>query len=217
MIFWLAILVGGVFAFVAVKIGFYETWVALFNIVVSAYIALFATPTITQLVPAAVDTPYGKGLCLLAIGLGCFAILQGLSFVFITGQFSVSFPKLFDSIGSGVLGFLAGFLTLSYLSLVVTATPLSEQKILRSIGLTPDSQQANISYICWWGDRVNSVVGYPEAEQDTRATVEHLLADNTAGAGPDSPSDPNGAPSTPGQSAPDSPPGTADPNASAVE
>jgi hypothetical protein len=44
MVFWAGILVGGLFIWFAVKIGFYEMWATLFNIVISIYIAIFLSP-----------------------------------------------------------------------------------------------------------------------------------------------------------------------------
>ena len=66
---------------------------------------------------------------------GCFALLQGLSFVFLTGQFHIPFPRVFDIVLSGVLGFAAGFLIVSFVAVVLTTTPLAEHKIVGVFGL----------------------------------------------------------------------------------
>ncbi len=46
MIFWLAVLVGGLFAWIAVQIGFYAAWIMFFNLLLSAYVAIFLTPVL---------------------------------------------------------------------------------------------------------------------------------------------------------------------------
>ena len=59
MVFWLAVLVGALFAWIAVQIGFYATWIMFFNLVLSAYVGMFLTPVVITMVPAATETPYG--------------------------------------------------------------------------------------------------------------------------------------------------------------
>ena len=96
MVFWASILARGVFAWLAIRMGFYETWTMLFNIVISIYVAIFLTPAIVDVAPAAGDTSYGNALTLAVTATGVFLVLHGISYVFLTGQFNVSFPKIFD-------------------------------------------------------------------------------------------------------------------------
>ncbi|MBA7633658.1 hypothetical protein ES703_41229 [subsurface metagenome] len=171
MVFWLAILAGAFFAWFAVKIGFYETWVMLFNIVISIYIAIFLTPVIVDIVSAAGDTSYGNALTLTATAIGTFVILHGISYTLLTGQFRVSFPRIFDILFAGLLGFLAGFLVLSFVAFLICVTPISQNKFVKEAGLSRQSQQANISYICWWCDFVNSMV----SSRNNRLTSEQAI------------------------------------------
>ena len=76
MVFWLGILVAIAFAWFCLQIGFYETWAVLFNIVISVYLGIFLRPLITELLPAAADTPYGNGLTMLATAAAVFLLLQ---------------------------------------------------------------------------------------------------------------------------------------------
>ena len=110
MAFWIGIFVAAVFAWFAVKIGFYEIWAMLFNIVISIYLAIRLRPVVPKFFPAAGAAPYSDVLIIVAIALGVFLILHGITYVFLTSQFAVPFPKLFDILGAGVLGFLTGFL-----------------------------------------------------------------------------------------------------------
>lgn len=171
MVFWLAVLAGGLFAWYAIKLGFYDMWVMLFNIVVSIYVAVFLAPVIADIVPAAGSIPFGNALTLLAVAAATFLILYGISYTFITGQFSVTFPKVFDILFAGLLGFLAGFLVLSFAAFIICVTPISQNKFASDIGLNRQSQQANISYIGWWCDLVHNIV----ASKDNRYSAEQAV------------------------------------------
>ena len=175
MVFWAGILVGGLFIWFAVKIGFYEMWATLFNIVISIYIAIFLSPVILDVVPEAKNMPCCNALALLVSAIGTYLILYGITNIFLTGQFKVSFPKMFDILFTGVLGFLAGFLVLSFLALLITTTPISQNRFVRQLGINRNSQQANISYICWWCDLVNSIVSSPDTKITSEQAIEQLL------------------------------------------
>ncbi|MHC4726569.1 MAG: CvpA family protein [Planctomycetota bacterium] len=177
MVFWLGILTGGLFIWFAIKIGFYEMLAMLFNIVISIYVAIFLAPVILETVPEAGDIPCCNAFAMAVLGIGTFFILYGITYVFLTGQFKVSFPKLFDILFTGVLGFLAGFLVLSFAALVITITPISQNRYVKQVGFDRNSQQANISYICWWCDLVNSIVSSPDTKITSKQAVEHLLSD----------------------------------------
>jgi len=173
MVFWLAILAGAGFAWFAIKIGFYETWVMLFNIVISIYLAVFLSPVILDVVPTAGDTLYSNALAVMTTAIGAFLILHGISYVFFTSQFSIAFPKVFDILVAGFLGFLAGFLVWSFVSFLVYLTPISQNTLVKEMGF--DNQQANISYISWWCDLVNRVVSRRDNERTAKEVISGLL------------------------------------------
>ncbi len=175
MVLLAGILVGGLCIWFAIKMGFYETWAMLFNIVISIYVAVFLTPVIVDIIPAAGDTSYGNAMTLAATAIGTFLILHGISYIFLTGQFSVSFPKAFDILFAGLLGFLTGFLLSSFAALIITLTPISQSGLANKAGFNIRSQQANISYICWWCDLVNSIVASPDKEITSEQTIKQLL------------------------------------------
>ena len=175
MIFWIGILVGGLFTWFAIKIGFYETWALVFNMVISIYIAVFLVPVILDLFPAAGETSYANALALTAMAVGTFLILHGITYIFFTSQFRISLPKLFDLLFAGFLGFLAGFLVSSFVAVIITAMPISQNKYLNEIGFNRESQQANISYIAWWCDLVNSVVSSPDNTATSKQVINTLL------------------------------------------
>ncbi len=197
MIFWTAILVGALFAWFAIKLGFFDTWTMLFNILISIYIAVFLAPVITEFVPAAGELSCTKALLLAVIALGVFFILYGISYTFITGQFNVSFPKIADVLFAPILGFLAGFLVLSFVALIICATPISQNTFAKEIGLNRQSQQANISYICWWCDLVHNVVATKDGPQSTEQAINWCLqGDEKKTRGPAEHAEPNNPPDT---------------------
>src|SRR5512146_104116 len=104
MVFWIAILAGALFVWLAVRLGFYETWILFFNVLVSLYVSIFLTPLLVEVAPAPGEAAsYNAALCLLVLAGGCFAVLQGLSYVFLTGQFHIPFPRVFDIVVSRLI------------------------------------------------------------------------------------------------------------------
>ena len=175
MVFWLSILASGLFVWLAIRMGFFEIWTMLFNIVISVYAAIFLTPVLLDILPAAGDTSYGVALTLAVTAIGPFCILWGISYVFLTGQFKISFPKAFEILLSGLLGFLAGFLVSSFVSLTITIAPVSQNRLVSAAGFNSASQQPNISYICWWCDLVNSIVSLPDNKITSHQAVSQLF------------------------------------------
>ena len=180
---------GALFVWLAVRVGFYETWVLFFNVVISIYVSVFLSPILVELVPPPGGAAsYHIALCLTVLAGGCFALLQGLSFVFLTGQYHIPFPRVFDVLFSGVLGFAAGFLIVSFVALVLTTTPLAEHKIVGVLGLGKQPQQAkgpqtranafggpNLSCITRCCDLIHSFAGFHDAGNTTGATLQKLL------------------------------------------
>lgn len=176
MIFWITILGSAIFAWIAIKIRFYETWALLFNIVISIYLAIYLTPIIADILPAAVDIHYGTALTIIALAAAVFLILHGTTYVLFTGQFEVPFPKIFDILFAGFLGFLTGFLVLSFTALLIRVTPISQNKFLNEMGFNRETQQTNISYLCWWCDKVNWFVASKNNKITGQQAIDKLLA-----------------------------------------
>ncbi len=176
MVFWIAILAGAAFVWLAVRVGFYQSWGLLFNVVVSIYLAVFLAPAVAEWAPASGGaSAYGLTLSLVALAGGCFAILYGLSYVFLTGQFSIPFPKVLDVLVAGMLGFLAGFLVLSFTALVVTLSPLAQHKMLSTLGFSRQDQKANIACMAWCCDLVHSVARFEPTDQATKGAIDRLF------------------------------------------
>ena len=173
MVFWIGILVGGLFAWFAIRMGFYETWVMLFNIVISVYLGVFLGPIIANIVAVA-DAPYSNVLAILAIAIASFLILYGISYIFFTSQFNIPFPKVFDILVAGFLGFLAGFLVWSFVSFLVCITPISQNTFVKEIGFGSQFERTNVPYISWWCNLVNKVVSRQDSEDSTKEAISGL-------------------------------------------
>lgn len=173
MCFWLAILGGFLFAGLAIKIGFFETFAAFFNVLIAVYAMLFLTPTLLRIVPQAAGIPQGVVITSLAVGIGVFLLLYAVCFFLITGQFSVPFPKVFDVVCAGGLGFLWGFLLFSVMLVLLSAATIPFlSNMTTEQGLAP-----NTNYICWWCDRVHRFVGSRDlhTEQPTQDAISYFL------------------------------------------
>ena len=144
MAFWIGILVSIAFVYLAIKVGFFEMWVMLFNITISIYLAIFLRPIIADFVPIPVDASYNDAIIVVAIGIVTFLIVHAILYVFFTGQFNVSCPKIFDILGAGFLGCLAGYLVWSFAILLICITPISQQPIVKKMGLHMQLEQANV-------------------------------------------------------------------------
>ena len=175
MAFWLAILVAAVFAWLAVKMGFYETWALVFNIVISIYLAIFLRSAIVDIVPTAGDTAYSNALTILATAIAVFLILRGISYTFLTGQFNVPFPKILDVLGAGFLGFVAGLLVAGFVNLLISIMPISENTFVKGIGFATQFEQTDKPVICWWGNLINSVVAHKDNKLTCEQAINELL------------------------------------------
>lgn len=175
MLFWTGALAGIIFAYFAIKIGFYETLVLLFNIIISVYLAVYLRPILVN-VPAIGDAPCCDALSMFGTAIATFLVLQGISYTFLTGQFNITFPRVFDTLGAACLGFLAGFLIWSFISLVICITPVSQDPIMKRIGFgSRQFEQSNAPYLYWWCDLVDVVVSEQKTKHPTEQAVSQLL------------------------------------------
>lgn len=172
MIFWLGILVGASFGWFGYKRGFYESWALLFNILISIYLAVFLGPIIADKISISGSSAYNNAMCMIVTAIVSFLILHGLSYTFLTSQFIVPFPKIFDTAGAGLLGFLAGFLVWSFLVLLVSATPISKSNFVKGIVINSGLEEGKKTYLSKWCNLVNSVV----SNRNDRYTAEYAIS-----------------------------------------
>ena len=155
----------------AIRIGFYETWAMLLNVVIAIYVALFLTQPILNILPEeASNIRCCEALTLIVTAIGSFLILHGITYVLFTSQFKVTFPKLFDILFAGLLGFFGGFLLLSFAVLIIFLTPFGT-----SAGIEEDSVEYNMSGAYWLFDGIHSIVSSPDNEIITEKVIKQLL------------------------------------------
>ena len=174
MLYWSSMLFAGFFALYAYKKGFYESWALLFNVVISIYLAVFLRPAIANVITVADNTAYNRALLVIAIGAACFLILHGLSYALITGQFSIPFPKILDSLGAGFLGFVTGLLIFSFVIVIINVTPLADEKLVKSVGFNSPFAERNFTYVAHWCDWVNKIAAAPDSRHSTAQLLNDL-------------------------------------------
>jgi len=171
MLLLAGILVGGLCVWFAIKIGFYETWAMLFNIVIAIYIALFLAQPIVDFLPEETgNIPCCDALILLIIAVGSFLILHGITYILFTSQFKVTFPKIFDILFAGLLGFFGGFLVLSFAALIIFLTPFGKYAAINK-----ESVKNNMESVYWLFDGIHSIVSWQENELESYDVIEQLL------------------------------------------
>jgi hypothetical protein len=190
MVFWLGILTGGLFAWYAIKQGFYDTWAIVFNIIVSVYLGIFLGPVIAEVVPGISEVQYSDLLAVACTAVGGFLILHLVTQTFFLSQFNVSFPRIFDTLGSAAMGFLAGFLVWSFVSVLICMLGISENSLTWKLGFGSSAQQANISCIEQCCGFVHHFAGWDDDETIVPDAISELLK-NVKTSGSESLPDPN--------------------------
>ncbi len=178
VLFWISILIGGVFAWLFAKRGFYDGWVMLFNIVVSIYLGIFLRPVIVGTMPSAGQGPYNNALTVLVTSAAAFLVLHGVAYIFFTSQFRVSVAKTFDKIGGGFLGFFAGLMIFNFAILLISITPVSQNALAKELDSAKALEQCKASYLCWWCNLVNVAVSRSDNKITCEQAIERLLKDS---------------------------------------
>ncbi len=170
-------MVAVLFAYSAIKLGFYHAWTMLFNFVIAVYVAVRISPVIEEFLPVAMGGQYGKTMALLATGLVTFLVLHGIAYVLLIGQFEVTFPRVVNTLGSGILGFLTGFLIWSFGTLVVCTTPFCQQQYVKELGFDVKTfEEAKMQpYLVWWCSFLDKLVASGEGPVSAEQTIKDLL------------------------------------------
>jgi uncharacterized membrane protein required for colicin V production len=177
MVFWIGILVAVIFAYSAIKLGFYHAWTMLFNFVIAVYVAVRISPVVEEYLPAAMSGEYSKTMALLATGLVTFSILHGIAYTLLIGQFEVTFPRVVNTLGSSIVGFLAGFLIWSFGTLVVCTTPFCQQQYVKELGFeTKTFEEAKMQpYLVWWCSFLDKIVASGDGPVSAEQAIKELL------------------------------------------
>jgi hypothetical protein len=147
------IIVGLVFAFRGYRKTWYPAWAFLFNILISIYISIMTAPQIVDKVSYTReylgDFAYSAGI--LAAAFIIFAVIQFLSYKFLTSVYRVSFPRILNSAGAAVLGLAAGLVLTGFLLFLLTIVPLDDYpavRVLTQINQSPDKAEAVVRSSC---------------------------------------------------------------------
>jgi len=166
--------VGGLFAWIGVRLGFLASWIMFFNLLLAAYMGVFLGPYIIASVPATTESPYGHALVFVSTAVGTLLATYAACYASLAGRIQIEFPRVFESLAAGILGFLSGFLAWGFVSMVICLTPLSEEDFCRQLGFDSPAEKTNISFVCWWCDRLHGFVGSSESDVSSSETFELL-------------------------------------------
>jgi hypothetical protein len=114
----------------AKKAGFVSGWATLLNASVSMYLAAYITPTLVASIPIASEYTFGPVLLALIIAILAFAILNTI-YSAVTGDLKIAMPRLVETLGGGVLGFLNGLLLWGFLCLLLEMSPLMNSSLVK--------------------------------------------------------------------------------------
>jgi hypothetical protein len=132
MILFISIIFSLIIAALSIKRGLYIGWVMLVNVVLSIYLSIFLTPSISHCSKAVGEAQYGYALCMTIVAVAVFLILHTLTVTFFTGIFKISFPKALNTVGAAVLGFVCGLLIWSFGCFVFLLTPIPHSSIAQA-------------------------------------------------------------------------------------
>jgi hypothetical protein len=175
MVFWIGILIAVAFAASSLKFGLYHAWTMLFNVLIAVYLGVRLGPFVQDLIPS--SGQYSVTLAVLATGLASFLVLHGISYVFLIGQFDVTFPPTIGKLGSAIFGFLAGFLVWSFISLLICTTPCSQNKFVKDVGMCREGfeKMHAQSYLVWWCSALDKLVGSGDTDTGAKQAIAGLL------------------------------------------
>ena len=165
MIFLVSVIIGFLFAYLGVKKSFFPIWSTFFNVIIAIYLGVMLAPLIASLMPA--EAVAYKVLYLLGVSLLVFAVSQMLAVVFLTGDFSVSFPNFFNKLGAGILGFATGFLASSFIFFLFAVGPVNEAAVVglnNYIDADEILNQAPVTPIRWAGKLVAGLSLQPNSD-----------------------------------------------------
>jgi hypothetical protein len=135
MAFWILILFASGGAVLAYKkSGFYKMWAIVFNIFIAIYMGIMLSPWIVSLIPSGTNgLQYQKAACVVCVAILVFGLLQAITVNFITCDYEIGFPKLFNSIGTAVLGFIGGLTVTSFVLLLISLLPFAEAPFVKNV------------------------------------------------------------------------------------
>jgi uncharacterized membrane protein required for colicin V production len=128
MLFWILLIISGLFAWLGVKKGFYAMFATLFCLMFAIYIGVLASPRIIRLSEGLENDSYYAAGCVFGTTLLVFLLLWIVAYFYFLRDCDDYFPKMFERIGGGVCGFLFGYILTSLVMLLVCIMPFSRNE-----------------------------------------------------------------------------------------
>jgi len=157
LFFWLAIIGAVIFAWLGVRMGFYMAWQSLFNSLIALYVGVMLTPRLVGLVPDIGASGYHAAACVTGIAVLVFILLETVTACFLTGISDVVFPRIFQTIGAAALGFVLGYVVVSFVLFIIYVMPFSRASFMRYV--FPPGQQpvcvAAVTHACGFVDSIS--------------------------------------------------------------
>ncbi|AQT68194.1 hypothetical protein STSP2_01349 [Anaerohalosphaera lusitana] len=129
MIFWLLLITALATAYLCLKnMNFYSMWQISFNLAVSIYLAIISAPLIVNLLRDQEKAlPYNLAACMLLIAILSFVVLHIISTAVLGWRIEVTLPAFFETLGVGALGFISGYLIISFLLFTFCIMPITRK------------------------------------------------------------------------------------------
>jgi hypothetical protein len=172
MIFWIGIILALILAALTAKKGLYETWTLFFNVLIAVYLGLTLGPVLKGLLGIKGG---GEIFVMLGTAVISLTVLYLFSYVIFLSQFHVTFPKILDAVGGGLLGFLTGLLIWSFIAFLISVSPLSRYGAIKKIGFNSASIQSNTGYMKWWAGIIHGIVSADQKEESIDQTMLVLV------------------------------------------
>jgi len=124
-----AIVAALLFALLGIRLGYYRSWAMLFNILVSIYLAVMLAPVVPGLLANVRDFHYRYPAFIIIVAIIIFTILQ-LFTNYLTGAFEASYHRKFEIISSAIIGFISGYLLITFIFFVICLVPSTKPKFI---------------------------------------------------------------------------------------
>jgi len=126
MAFLITIIVGLLVAWINRNKGFIAMWILLFNTLSSIYLSIMLSPTLFGHIKVLNSSGYYRALSILFTAILVFLSLHSLVNILLAPVFGPELPRLFESFGTFVVGFLAGHFACGFFIFVIGLMPLAQ-------------------------------------------------------------------------------------------
>jgi hypothetical protein len=135
--------------FWGLKKGVLSAWTLMFNIMISVYLGIMTVAIIGRYSPDTLSDQWVKAGVVFLTAVLLFVLLTLLSMHFFNNYPYPDLPRYFELIGSGLFGFIGGYLGLWFLVYVFCITPASKiESMAEMSGESRISSRSRVEFIC---------------------------------------------------------------------